>query len=158
MKTFELIIWKSNQSSGVTPNGCTFGAPNGVMKSQEKTMNSKASGEDLWIDYFKINLKIAGLWGMDILRVHTSAKIRSGPHNSRPLEASCYGPDKRNQQKRAGLDAKEAHVRVSRSVSANMSGWVCSPHLKSWTTGDNLGAGALDFPRIMEDYSLLIRG
>jgi hypothetical protein len=63
---------------------------------------------------------------MDIPRVHTSAKIRLGPHSSRPLEVSRYGPDKRNQQKRAGLDAKEAHDRVSRGISANMSGRVCS--------------------------------
>jgi hypothetical protein len=28
MKTFELIISKSTQSSGATPFGCTFGAPN----------------------------------------------------------------------------------------------------------------------------------
>jgi hypothetical protein len=34
------------------------------------------SDEDLWMDYFKINLKVRGLWGMDIPRVHTSAKIR----------------------------------------------------------------------------------
>jgi hypothetical protein len=47
MKTFELIISKSIQSSGATPNGCTFDAPNGVMKSQKKTLNSKASNEDL---------------------------------------------------------------------------------------------------------------
>jgi hypothetical protein len=32
MKTFELIISKSTQRSGVTPNGYTFGAPNGVVK------------------------------------------------------------------------------------------------------------------------------
>jgi hypothetical protein len=28
MKTFEWITSKSTQSSGATPNGCTFGAPN----------------------------------------------------------------------------------------------------------------------------------
>jgi hypothetical protein len=28
MKIFELIISKSTQSSGATPIGCTFGAPN----------------------------------------------------------------------------------------------------------------------------------
>jgi hypothetical protein len=80
MMIFELIISKSNQNSGATPNGCTFGALNGVIKSQEKTLNSKASGDDLWFDYFKINLKIEGLWGMNITRVHTSVKIHPGPH------------------------------------------------------------------------------
>jgi hypothetical protein len=42
MMIFELIISKSNQSLGVT-----FGAPNRAIKSQEKTLNSKASGDDL---------------------------------------------------------------------------------------------------------------
>jgi hypothetical protein len=62
---------------------------------------------------------------MDIPQVHTSAKIRLGPHSSRPSEASRYGPGKRNQQKRAGPDVKEAHVRVSSGISANMPGRVC---------------------------------
>jgi hypothetical protein len=37
------------------------------------------------------------LWRMDIPWVHTSAKMRLGPHNSRPFEASRYGPGKRGQ-------------------------------------------------------------
>jgi hypothetical protein len=63
---------------------------------------------------------------MDIPLVHTRAKICSGPHDSRPFEVSRYGPGKRNQQKRAGPYAKEAHVRVSHDISANMSARVCS--------------------------------
>jgi hypothetical protein len=47
MKTFELIISKSIQSSGATPNGYTFGAPNRVMKSHKRMLNSKASNEHL---------------------------------------------------------------------------------------------------------------
>jgi hypothetical protein len=39
MKTFELIILKSIQSSGVTPNR--------DVKSQRRMLNSKASNEDL---------------------------------------------------------------------------------------------------------------
>jgi hypothetical protein len=64
--------------------------------------------------------------GVDIPWVHTRAKIHPGPHDSRPFEASHYGSGKRNPQKRAGPDAKEAHVRVSHDISANMSGQFCS--------------------------------
>jgi hypothetical protein len=78
--------------------------------------------------------------------------------DSHPFEASRYGPGKWNQQKDVSLEVKEAYVRVSRGISANMSGRVCSARPTSWTVGDSSGAGEPDFPKIMEDCSLLIRG
>jgi hypothetical protein len=60
MKTFELITSKSNQSSGATPIGCTFGAPNRVKKIWRQMLNSKAYNEDLWVDNFKIKSKLGG--------------------------------------------------------------------------------------------------
>jgi hypothetical protein len=42
MKTFELIISKSTQSSVATPIGCTFSAPNGFTKLWSWVLNSKA--------------------------------------------------------------------------------------------------------------------
>jgi hypothetical protein len=45
---------------------------------------------------FQINLKIKGLWWMDIPWVHTSPKIRSGPHDRCPPGVSCGGSDKWN--------------------------------------------------------------
>jgi hypothetical protein len=59
------LFLKSTQSSGATPNG----APNNRTKIRpcnEPTGRTK----NLWVDYFKINSKIGGLWGTDILRVH----------------------------------------------------------------------------------------
>jgi hypothetical protein len=35
MKTFGLIISKSIQSLGATPNGCSFGAPNGIVNTSK---------------------------------------------------------------------------------------------------------------------------
>jgi hypothetical protein len=46
MKTLELIVLKSIQSSRDTPIGCSYGAPNGH-KDKKKMLNSKADNEDL---------------------------------------------------------------------------------------------------------------
>jgi hypothetical protein len=60
MKTFELIISKSTQSSGATLIGCTFDAPNIFTILSSQMLVSKAKEEDLWIDYLKINSKLGG--------------------------------------------------------------------------------------------------
>jgi hypothetical protein len=62
------------------------------------------------------------LWGMDIPRVHTRAKLRSGPRGSCPFEASRYGPGEQRQWRQADPEAKEAHVRASRGIGVSMSG------------------------------------
>jgi hypothetical protein len=47
MKTFELIISKSTQSSGATLIGCTFDAPNIFTILSSQMLVSKAKEEDL---------------------------------------------------------------------------------------------------------------
>jgi hypothetical protein len=104
MKTFELIISKSNQSSWTTPIGCTFGAPNRVMKYQKKMVNSKASSEDLWIDYFKIKSKLGGYTNW----VHLQCTQRSHEISKENVElkSKWWGPFNwlfQNQFKDQGL-------------------------------------------------------
>jgi hypothetical protein len=48
------------KAQGLHPLGAPFGAPNGDVKSQRRRLNSKASNENLWVDYFKINSKLGG--------------------------------------------------------------------------------------------------
>jgi hypothetical protein len=81
MKTFELIISKSTQSSRATPIGCTFGAPNRFTIPWSQGLISKAYNEDLWIDYFKINSKLRGYTHWVHLRctqqIHNTLKPRA---------------------------------------------------------------------------------
>jgi hypothetical protein len=42
----------SSKLGGYT-HWCTFSTPNGLRKSHRRTLNSKASNEDLWVDYVK---------------------------------------------------------------------------------------------------------
>jgi hypothetical protein len=92
MKTFGLIISKSTQSSGATPNGCTFGAPNGVVNTSKLDDELISKYREPLDRLFQNQFKDWGLVGMDIPRVHSGEKTSLGATSSRPSMTSRQGP------------------------------------------------------------------
>jgi hypothetical protein len=81
-------------------------------------------------------LVMVELWEMDILGSTQGRKLRSGPRDSCPSQASHHGPDEQRQWKQANLEAKEAHVQASRGIDVDMSGlFVPVPDILTKTTG-----------------------
>jgi hypothetical protein len=88
------LFLKSTQSSGATPNGCTFGAPNG--RIEIKPYNKPIGWtKNLWAGYFKFNSKI-GACGGQISAGSTRRRkvLAQGPWARYPARPSLRGPSK----------------------------------------------------------------
>jgi hypothetical protein len=73
MKTFEWMTSKIHSKLGGYPMGAPSVHPTVVQKIKSY-YEPISRTRNLWVDYFKINSKIRGLWGKDIPRVHYKEK------------------------------------------------------------------------------------